>query len=423
MRRRVVVYGMNYAPELTGVGRYTGDIGSYLAKQGVDVEVVTAVPHYPGWRVSYGYRNTYGVERRDGVRVTRCPLMLRAEGRGVWRLLAPLSFALSSAPVVIWRILSRRPDAVFCIEPTLFGAPAALLAARLVGAGTVLHVQDLEVDAAFAVGHLRGVWLQRAAGTVERAILRAFGAIVAISSRMQQRLRDKGVADSRLTLVRNWVDIDAMTAPDIVPLNAQEMDIPPGSLVAVYSGNVGPKQALRVVLDAAERLAAKPGVVFVIAGDGPEKPRLVARYGHLPNVRFLPVQPEGRFRALMRFADVHLLPQDGAVADLVLPSKLGAMLASSKLSIVMAAPGTELFEFLDGGGAIILPPGDSEALAQTIETLALDRAPALACNAGRLAMLESKRNLAAIDTVLSEVRASHRGAEVRAVAADTGGKI
>ncbi|TPV97782.1 MAG: hypothetical protein USCAAHI_02770 [Beijerinckiaceae bacterium] len=43
--------------------------------------------------------------------------------RGIWRLLAPLSFALTSARVALWKIVTERPDIVLCIEPTFFVAP------------------------------------------------------------------------------------------------------------------------------------------------------------------------------------------------------------------------------------------------------------------------------------------------------------
>ena len=50
--RKILIYGINYAPEMIGVGRFTGEIGAYLAKNGFRVCVVTAPPHYPGWRVA-----------------------------------------------------------------------------------------------------------------------------------------------------------------------------------------------------------------------------------------------------------------------------------------------------------------------------------------------------------------------------------
>jgi colanic acid biosynthesis glycosyl transferase WcaI len=287
-----------------------------------------------------------------------------------------------------------------CVEPTLFSAPAALLAAEIVGARTVLHVQDLEIDAAFAVGHLRGGILQKLANIVERTILRAFNAIVTISGRMQDHLKSKGIPPQRLNVVRNWVDLEKVKPLGGSSTYRNELGLPDGTFVALYAGNIGPKQALPIILDAAERLIAESKLIFVVAGDGPEKKRLVARYGHLPNVRFLPVQPEERLCELLNLADVHLLPQERGAVDLVLPSKLGGMLASGKPCIVMADPGTELFEFL-GDGAIILPPGDSLALSEAVRRVFRNvENVALGNNCVRVAALDARQNLPAFRVIL-----------------------
>ncbi len=206
--RRVIVYCMNYAPELAGVGRYTGEIADYLASTGNDVTVITTPPHYPGWNVKDGFSNRYSSRNENGIAVIRCPLILRRKMGGIWRLLAPLSFAVSSGPVAFWQILRKRPQVVFCVEPTLFAAPAAQLAARLAGSSTVLHVQDLEVDAAFAVGHLGSRSLLKKIGhAFERFTLGRFSKVITISDRMAEKLREKGVDGRRLDVVRNWVDL------------------------------------------------------------------------------------------------------------------------------------------------------------------------------------------------------------------------
>jgi colanic acid biosynthesis glycosyl transferase WcaI len=107
-------------------------------------------------------------------------------------------------------------------------------------------------------------------------------------------------------------------------------------------------------------------IKFVIAGEGPAKRGLVEKYGHLLNVSFLPFQPYEKFNEFMNLASLHALPQDRGAADLVLPSKLGGMLASGAPVVVTADEGTELANFL-GDSAIITPPGDSEALSLAIE--------------------------------------------------------
>jgi colanic acid biosynthesis glycosyl transferase WcaI len=371
--KRILIYGMNYAPELAGVGKYTGEIAEYLAAEGADVTVVTTPPHYPGWAVQDGFRNRYSSTIETGVRVLRTPLLLRRKMKGVWRLLAPLSFAASSAPVVFWQILRHRPETVFCVEPTLFASPVAQLAAKLVGARTVLHVQDLEVDAAFAVGHLGALGFLKTLGyAFERFTLKRFDKVITISNRMAEKLIDKGVKSQNMALVRNWVDLS-----HIYPMTEEspyraELGFTKDDFVVLYSGNIGAKQGLTVLLDAAEQLKGETSIHFVIAGEGPLKDELQARYGTLPNLRFLPFQPYARLNEFLNMADLHALPQDKGAADLVLPSKLGGMLASGKPVLVTAEEGTELAEFAREV-AIVVPPGDVAKFASEINNLSAAR--------------------------------------------------
>jgi colanic acid biosynthesis glycosyl transferase WcaI len=367
-RRRVIVYGMNFAPEIAGVGKYTGEIAEHLRDEGAEVTVVTTPPHYPGWRVQAGFGNRYSAATKDGMRVLRVPLILRRNMKGIWRLIAPLSFALSSAPVIFWQILRQRPDTVFCVEPTLFAAPIAQLAAKLAGSQIVLHVQDLEVDAAFAVGHLGSkTWLKKIGYAFERLTLRGFDRVITISNRMADKLAEKGLFPDRLSVVRNWVDLShifpmAETSPYRAELGFGESDF-----VVLYSGNIGAKQGLNVLLEAAEQLSSSAHIHFVIAGEGPAKAELEKRYRHLPNLRFLPFQPYARLNEFLNMPDLHVLPQERDAADLVLPSKLGGMLASGKPILVTADAGTELAHVLGDAVAYALP-GDACGLADAVKT-------------------------------------------------------
>ena len=398
---RILIHGMNYAPEMLGVGRYTGDLGRHLAGLGNHVEVVTAPPHYPGWHVWTGFRaGWYSREKLHGADVFRCPLLLRSRMAGIWRLLAPLSFAASAGPVLLWRSLRSRPDVILCVEPSLFSAPAALLAGWLTRARTVLHIQDLEIDAAFAVGHLKRRWLQRLAEKFERACLKRFDTIVTISNQMRGKILEKGVDEMRLRVIRNWVDLAKIRFVDGPNGYRRTLGIPGEAFVVLYSGNVGLKQALHILLDAARHLADRPDVVFVISGDGPEKAGLERRYAMLENLFFLPTQPEEKLCELLNLADLHVIPQDAKAADLVLPSKLGGILASGRPVAITADPGTELHTFMTDA-ALIVPAGDSRALATAIRTAATARHP-VPDEAYRhlLGLLDSRSNLAAFEAVL-----------------------
>ena len=58
--------------------------------------------------------------------------------------------------------------------------------------------------------------------------------------------------------------------------------------------------------------------------------------------------------------------------DLVLPSKLGGILASGRSVLVTADLGTELYDLLFGI-AILVPPGDVQALAEAIKSASRQR--------------------------------------------------
>jgi colanic acid biosynthesis glycosyl transferase WcaI len=268
---------------------------------------------------------------------------------------------------VIWRILRTRPDVVMCIEPTLFSAPSAFLAARLVGARSVLHVQDLEVDAAFEVGHLSGARIRNLALLLERWVLRHFDLVVTISQKMREALVRKGAPADRTSVLRNWVDLDAIRPLPRDAPNAfrRELGLPDDSFVTLYSGHLGKKQALDVVSEAASLCVNHPRLHFVIVGDGPMKAGLIARHSASRNVTFLPLQPAERFNDLLNLANLHVLPQAKRTGDLVFPSKLGAMLASGRPLVATLEPDSELARLLEGV-ALLVPPDRPAALAETI---------------------------------------------------------
>jgi colanic acid biosynthesis glycosyl transferase WcaI len=328
---KTLVIGINYAPEMIGCARYTSDLVAYIAGPQSRIEVVTAPPHYPGWVVQHPFKAwRYAHEDAADVSLIRCPLLVKVNGGGIWRLLAPLTFGVSVLPAVLWRAIRFRPDVILCVVPTLFAAPAAILARWLTQARLVFHVQDLEVDAAFAVGHLNNRMLRRLGLAFERRMLCAADSVVSISKHMCDSIAAKGVPAGRISLIRNWVDNAAINPRGDGAGFRDRHDIPADAFVAMYAGHIGPKQAIDVVLQAATRSEHEPRLRFVIAGDGPVKASLMAQYGTLTNVMWLPLQPEDQLCAMLNAADVHVLPQSRSVADLVMPSKLGGMLASGK---------------------------------------------------------------------------------------------
>lgn len=366
---KVLLVAINYWPELTGIGKYTGEMGDWLARQGIEVRVITAPPYYPAWRVGAGYSAwRYRREQVAGVDVWRCPLWVPVRPSGLKRIIHLASFALSALPVSLWAGLAWRPDVVFVVEPPLFAAPGALLASRLAGGASWLHIQDFEVDAAFDLGILRSERLRRWVLAVESWLMGRFDRVSTLSTRMLERLEAKGVTASRRVMFPNWVELDRIRPLQVSPLR-QEWGFEDDKVLVLYSGNMGEKQGLEVLIEAAKQLESQPELHFILCGDGAARPRLERQAADLANVSFKPLQPIEKLNDLLNLADIHVLPQRADAADLVLPSKLTNMLASGRPVVATAAPGTQVAELVNESG-LVVPPGDSRALAKALKELA-----------------------------------------------------
>jgi colanic acid biosynthesis glycosyl transferase WcaI len=378
---RILIYGLNYAPELTGIGKYTGEMAVWLAERGHEVRVVTAPPYYPAWRIRQDYRGAwYRTERAPGGPVVyRTPLYVPERPTGIKRIVHLLSFMLGSLPVML-REMFWQPQVVFTVEPTFFCAPLTLFVAKSAGAACWLHVQDFEVDAAFELGLLPAQGpIHDAALRVERFFTYAFTRVSGISPRMVDRARAKGVPVESVVLFPNWVDVDAIYPID-PPANkgtTTRRDLAPlvpdieAKIILLYSGNMGAKQGLELLAPLAEAFSDDPRIHFLFCGDGAFRKRLETLVAHRPNVSMLPLQPLDRLNDLLNSADIHLLPQRASAADLVMPSRLSAMLSSGRPVIATAEHGTQVAQVVEGRG-LVVPAEDDEALHAAVQRLVDD---------------------------------------------------
>lgn len=387
---RILIVGLNYAPELVGCGKYTSELAEDLVRRGHTVEVVTGPPYYPTWQVSSGYSGAQWTRQQlNGVKVHRTPLYVPKRPSGLRRLAHLASFGAAALPAAVAVALRFRPHIIFSVAPALSAAAAALATAKVCNAKTWLHVQDFEVDAAFDLGILKNSTARAIALRLERDIFTRFDRVSSISPPMVARLVEKGVDRLRTLEFRNWVNIDSVQV--FASANTgyrKELGIPADRVVALYSGNMAGKQGLEMLAGVARVIAeTKQPVTLLICGDGPAKAALQTDCASLDNVIFLPLQPAERLPELLGTADIHLLPQRPEAADLVLPSKLTGMLASGRPIVAMAEDGSALgAEVRDCGRAV---RATSTAMAAAILELAQDRSTMLSLGAAARARAEA----------------------------------
>jgi len=232
-------------------------------------------------------------------------------------------------------------------------------------------------------------WFQNTASRLERFFLSRADRVSTISPRMVDRLGEKGVAPDRRACLPNWVN-----ERQIFPLTSSsyrsELGISPDQRVCLYAGNLGAKQGLETLIEAARYVPASLSCVFVFAGEGPMRPVIQQAAQELSNVHWLPLQPQDRLNDLLNLADVHLLPQQQGAADLVMPSKLTGMLASGRPVIATADVGTQIEQVVKTCG-VVVPPGDAKKLATAIEVLLID--PERCMKLGRAARTYAEQHL------------------------------
>jgi glycosyltransferase involved in cell wall biosynthesis len=277
------------------------------------------------------------------------------------------SFFASAAPAV----LRSGAEAVIAVTPSVsavaLGALVSGLRRRPLGA----LVQDLVGNAASESGTTRS----GAASMISRgeyALLRRADLVGVITPRFGEIVVHNGVAPERLFALPNFTHIrrsslDKATARTL-------LGWPPGRILVVHTGNMGMKQGLETVVDAAAiATSASPGVDFIFVGDGNQRAVLEHRATGLPNVRFVdPLAPEQYPHALAA-ADILLVNERASVREMSLPSKLTSYLAAGRPVIAAVVPeGITEQAAQHCGGCLVIPAGDPEALLAAVARLGDD---------------------------------------------------
>lgn len=375
---KITLWGINYAPESIGIAPFNTDLCDYLAARGHDVTAVVAFSYYPQWaRAPEDRGRWHRVDQVRSVTVHRCWCYVPAVTTSVRRIVHEFTFGLTSALRVL---LLPRADVYFVVSPPLVLGFFAWVATRLKRSRYVFHVQDLQPDAAMGLGMLRRGWLARSLYRLERLAYAKAAAVSGISDSMITAFREKGVPPTKCALLPNWLH----SAPAARPDDRRRTEIRASfgvtepAVLAVYSGNLGRKQHLEILVEAAALLPARPvtdapTVQLIIAGDGAARADLeeCLRRNPAAKVQLLPVLSDSRYTALLGAADVALITQAAGTGKYFLPSKLLSVLAAGLPVVVVADQDSELSRAVVAGGfGCTVAPGDARGLATVLDDLA-----------------------------------------------------
>jgi len=363
---KLIVVGINYYPELTGIGVYTTEMCEYLQGQGHQVTVFTGFPYYPEWKIKEEYRNkVFKTEVRMGVKLKRSYVYVPCKISAKTRILHEASFIISS---FINLLFAKRADLMIVVSPPLGLGIAACIISQIRRIPFVFHIQDLQPDAAAELGMIKNKLVLKLLYGIEKFIYNSSSAVSVISGKMREKVISKGMDIKKIMLFPNWANTE-----QIKPMKRDNEFRTKNKLgnrfVVLYAGNIGMKQGLDVVLEMALKTAGNKNIIYVIAGDGAYRKELInnCEVLALSNVLFLPVQSKEVLPYMLAASDVCLIPQRRNITDIVMPSKLLGIMASGRPVVAGANQGSELYQVIkDSGCGIVVEPENAEKMMEAI---------------------------------------------------------
>jgi colanic acid biosynthesis glycosyl transferase WcaI len=375
---RVLVIGLNYSPEATGISPYTSALAGGLARRGVLVRALTAHPHYPEWKIRAGYGQWSRTESIDGVQVTRLRHYVPANPGGLNRLLSEVSFGL--------RLLFApwgRPDVIVMVSPALFSTAIASLRARVSPRRppVTVWVQDIYSLGITETG-MGGGFVSKIVTWVERSTLAAAAGVVVIHERFGAFVSGRlGVPADRIEVVRNWTHLVEAGPVDVAAVRLRH-GWNPNETVVLHAGNMGVKQGLENVVESA-RLAGEGNarVRFVLLGNGSQRDDLAALGAEVDQLQFIGSLDDVGFQEALVAADILLVNEKKGVSEMAVPSKLTSYFNAARPVIGATDPhGLTASEIAAANAGSIVPAGDPRALLDAV--LELRHNPELAVSFG-----------------------------------------
>ena len=371
---KILLLSEYYYPESVGAAIWVTQLTQDLSEKGHRVTVITSFPNYPTGRILLGYHNRLADREHLGnIECIRTFTFATPSKSFVPRLISFATFCLSSIPGYLWW---RRPaDVVYAILPPLPLGVSAWVIAVASGARLVVNVQDIYPDVAVALGYLRNRVVIRFFFAMERWIYRRAAKVVVLSEGFRDNLVAKGVPESKIRIIPNWADLDAIRPAERFSSFRSEAGAGVEDLLVVYSGGLTHNAELDTVLDAAAELRAEP-IRFAIVGDGVRKDHLEskARTLGLDNVKFFPFQPLERYTEVLTAADVTLVTLNSAATYVSVPSKIYKQMAAARPIIAVTDRRGELRRLIEAarcGGWVV--PGDCRGLAALLRQAVAQR--------------------------------------------------
>jgi glycosyltransferase involved in cell wall biosynthesis len=371
---RIAFLCQYFVPEIGAPSARVSEFSREWVREGQDVTVVTGVPNHPTGIVPPEYRGViFRRETLDGITVFRNWLYATPNEGFVRKTLSHVSFMLSTMVLTTPRL--RGYDVIVVSSPAFFAVISAWLMSRVWRIPYVFEVRDLWPGIFIELGVLKNRSIIRILEAVEMFLYRHAARVVVVTHSFRDVLIRRGLSPAHVTTITNGVDGEAFR-PGPAENDIRRAHGLTGKFVVLYIGAHGISQALTAVLESARGLESDPDVLFVFVGEGAEKKTLTdhAAAAGLRNVCFLPGQPKHLMASWYAASDAVLVPlRNIPLFETFIPSKMFEIMACGR-PIIGSVRGEARAILERSGGALIVDPEDSDAIAAAVRQLRNDPA-------------------------------------------------
>ena len=372
----------------------------YLAKKGYNVDVFTGFPYYPfGEDFSFWYKKKkishsriFFTEQINGVKVIRSNLYKPKKPNTPKRILHEESFLFAAAIRLLFTF--DKYDLIVCISPPLFLGLLAYMFSRFKKAPFIVHIQDLQPDAAVELGFLKKGAFTSFLYAVERFIYKKADFVLTISEGMRKKIISKGIGEDKVNVFYDWANLNKAKAIGRKNNFSRQHGLD-DKFIVLHAGNMGEKQDMRIILEAATKMAGDKSVCFLLVGRGTKRAGVedYIKKHNLVNALLLDVQPVEIVNEMFSSCDVALITQGRDVKDIVMPSKVFHPASLERPLIIAASDDCEIAKLARAHNfGLVIPPQDPDSLVSAIYSIKNDNRLAVELGKnGRLFMADERK--------------------------------
>jgi colanic acid biosynthesis glycosyl transferase WcaI len=343
-----LIIGINFKPELTGIGRYTGEMVEWLTKNGVSCTVITAFPYYPHWKIQAPYSGLWykkEISNNGLLKIYRCPIYIPKKITGIGRIIHEVSLLISSLFIIFLLLFRKKITNILCIAPPFLIGINGLIYKFFKGGKLYYHAQDLQIEAAKNLGMIKSSLLLNFLSKLEQQLLPRYNQISTLNKQMA--VRQNGELNLPIKEFPNWVNCHSFFPILNKEMLKEKFGFGKNDKIILYSGSMGEKQGINILLELGQRMNKFENVSIVLSGTGPYYEQLKTKGKNIKNLIFVPLQSENVFNEFLNLADVHLVIQKNDASDLMMPSKINSILATGGILLATVNPNTTVYNLIN----------------------------------------------------------------------------